>query len=130
MEFHHIGIATADIEKSAVAYSFLGYFAGDIIYDPIQRVNLCFLIKEGFPTIELVSPTEEMSPVNTILDKNGTMPYHTCYEVMDIQAEIEALKKNKFIVVIKPVPAIAFKNRRVSFLYSKMTGLIELLERN
>lgn len=128
MEFHHIGIATKDIEKSALAYSLLGYQSGDLIYDPIQRVNLCFLKQEGFPVIELVSPVEETSPVNNILSKNGTMPYHTCYAVGDITTEIEKFKKNKFLVVVSPVPAVAFDNRRVCFLYHKTSGLIELLE--
>jgi methylmalonyl-CoA/ethylmalonyl-CoA epimerase len=130
MEFHHIGIATIDIEKSAIAYSLFGYRSGEIIYDPIQKVNLCFLEKERFPIIELVSPTEETSPVNNILSKNGTMPYHTCYEVDDMITEIANLKRKKFLVVVNPVPAVAFENRKVCFLYSKMTGLIELLEKN
>lgn len=130
MEFHHLGIATLDIEKSAIAYSLFGYISGEIIYDPIQRVNLCFLKKEGFPIIELVSPTEVGSPVNNVLTKNGTIPYHTCFEVDDIINEIANLKREKFLVLVNPVPAVAFENRKVCFLFSKMTGLIELLEKN
>ena len=130
MEFHHIGVATMDIEQSAIAYSLFGYQSGEIIFDPIQRVNLCFLEKEGFPIIELVSPIEETSPVNNILNKNGMIPYHTCYEVDDIMTEISNFKRKKFLVVVNPVPAVAFENRKICFLYSKMTGLIELLEKN
>jgi methylmalonyl-CoA/ethylmalonyl-CoA epimerase len=129
MEFHHIGIATKDIEKSSYIYSLFGYKAGNKIFDPIQKVELCFLEKVGFPIIELVSPVEESSPVNNILNKNGTVPYHTCYAVDDLVAEIVKFKKEKFIVVVSPVTAIAFDNRRVCFLYHKMSGLIELLEK-
>jgi methylmalonyl-CoA/ethylmalonyl-CoA epimerase len=128
MKFHHLGVATANIETSAQSYSFFGYKPGDIIYDPIQKVNLCFLEKENSPIIELVSPTEGSSPVNTILKKNGTMPYHTCYEVIDLEENINILKKNKFILVVKPVQAIAFNNHRICFLFHKGAGLIELLE--
>lgn len=129
MEFHHIGIATKDIEKSSHVYSLFGYKVGNKIFDPIQKVELCFLEKVGFPIIELVSPVEESSPVNNMLNKNGTIPYHTCYVVDDLVAEILKLKKEKFIVVVSPVKAIAFDNKRVCFLYHKMSGLIELLEK-
>jgi len=129
MVFHHIGIATADIEFSKQAYSQLGYVGEEIIYDPIQKVVLCFLNKPNAPIIELVSPTEESSPVKSILKKNGTIPYHTCFEVMDLEENINKLKKSKFILIVKPVPAIAFSNRRICFLYNRDTGLIELLEK-
>lgn len=129
MKFHHIGIATDNIEKSAQSYSFFGYKKGEIINDSLQKVNLCFLEKEGFPTIELVSPADISSPVSTILKKNGTIPYHTCYEVIGLEENIINLKINKFILVVKPISAIAFGNRRVCFLFHKGTGLIELLEK-
>jgi methylmalonyl-CoA/ethylmalonyl-CoA epimerase len=128
MVFHHIGLATSDIEKSKLAYKVLGYTGEDIIYDPNQRVNLCFLYKKDAPVLELVSPTEESSPVNNILQKNGTMPYHTCYEVVDLEQTISELKLLRYLVVVKPVEAIAFNNRRVCFLFQKHAGLIELLE--
>lgn len=129
MTFHHIGVATLNIEASSLAYALLGYQVGLSIYDPKQKVNLCFLEKENAPTIELVSPTEEASPVNNILKKNGTTPYHTCFEVEDIENQILVLKKSKFMVVVKPIEAIAFDNRRVAFLFNKDAGLIELLEK-
>jgi len=128
MKFHHIGIATKNIEKSAQSYALLGYKKGEIINDPLQKVNLCFLEKKDFPIIELVSPADISSPVNTILKKNGTIPYHTCYEVIDLEENINFFKKNKFIVIVKPTAAVAFGNRRVCFLFNKGTGLIELLE--
>ncbi len=33
------------------------------------------------------------------------------------------------MVVVKPIEAIAFDNRRVAFLFNKDAGLIELLEK-
>jgi methylmalonyl-CoA/ethylmalonyl-CoA epimerase len=128
MVFHHIGLATSDIEKSKLAYKTLGYTGEGIIYDPNQKVNLCFLYKKDAPVIELVSPTEESSPVNNILHKNGTMPYHTCYEVANLEQTISELKPLRYLIVVKPIEAIAFSNRRVCFLFQKYAGLIELLE--
>jgi hypothetical protein len=37
--------------------------------------------------------------------------------------------KKRFLLVVKPVEAVAFNYRRVCFLYHKDTGLIELLEK-
>ncbi len=51
MTFHHIGVATLNIEASSLAYALLGYQVGLSIYDPKQKVNLCFLEKENAPTI-------------------------------------------------------------------------------
>jgi methylmalonyl-CoA/ethylmalonyl-CoA epimerase len=129
MKFHHIGVATENIELTANIYELLGYKKGELINDPLQKVKLCFLKKIGFPMVELVSPADITSPVNTILKKNGTIPYHTCYEVFDLEDKIIYLKKNKFILVVKPIAAVAFGNRRVCFLYHKGIGLIELLEK-
>jgi methylmalonyl-CoA/ethylmalonyl-CoA epimerase len=128
MIFHHIGIAVNNIENAKTLYEKLGYKISYIIIDSIQNVKLCFLDKSDSPTIELVSPIDDKSPVVTILKKNGAMPYHTCYEVVDIELEIKKLKKNGYVQVSKTVPAIAFENRKVCFLFHKATGLIELLE--
>jgi methylmalonyl-CoA/ethylmalonyl-CoA epimerase len=129
MKFHHIGIATQNIEATSEAYQLLGYLPTLRIKDPIQKVDLLFLEKDNAPVLELVAPTEETSPVNNILKKSGTTPYHTCYEVDVIEDCIAVLKKNKFIVVVKPVEAIAFEGRKVCFLFHKNSGLIELLEK-
>ena len=127
MKFHHIGIAVNNIDKSRVAYENLGYTTTLSILDPIQNVNLCFLDKLNSPTIELVCPVDDKSPVVDILKKNGVIPYHNCFEVDDIEIGVKILKAQGYIQVSKIVPAIAFKNRLVCFLYNKNIGLIELL---
>lgn len=130
MEFHHIGIATNNIDESVKKYNAFGYIKSTEIYhDEIQNVYITFMEKPNAPRIELVAPVDLNSPVLNILKKNGTSPYHTCYEVSDIVDEVEKLKKIKFVLVSKIVPAIAFENRLVCFLYSKDAGLIELLNK-
>lgn len=129
MKFHHIGVAVHDIEKAKKSYENIGYKMTLTIVDPIQNVKLCFLDKLNSPTIELVCPIDNKSPVVSILKKNNAMPYHTCYEVFDINIEVNKLKKNGYIQVSKISPAIAFDNRLVCFLYNKNIGLIELLNK-
>jgi methylmalonyl-CoA/ethylmalonyl-CoA epimerase len=128
MKFHHIGIATKDLNKSISIYRKMGYVPSELIYDPNQKVNLCFLKKTNSPLIELVGSNEKQSILANIVKKNGTTPYHTCYEVNNLQKKIDSLLNLGFIMLVKPVEAIAFDNRKISFLYSINFGIIELLE--
>ena len=125
---HHIGIATTDIQTSIHQFSKLGYSSSDIYVDDTQRVIICFLKKDNEVLIELVSPNSEDSPINNILKKNGTSSYHLCYLTDNIEYAVEHFKGLNFKIVVKPVSAIAFNNKKVCFMYNQFTGLIELLE--
>lgn len=127
-KFHHIGVAVKDIEATAAVYVVGGYKQSKTIFDPIQNVNICWLIKDGMPIVELLAPVDENSPVNKTLEKNGVTPYHTCYIVDDIESAIKELRKQKYVVVSKPEPAVAINSCKVAFLYNKNIGLIELVE--
>lgn len=128
MEFHHIGVATCNIKKSIEIFEKLGFISGEVIFDKNQKVNICFMRKDGHPDIELVEPSNEKSTVQNILEKVGTAPYHLCYHTNDIFQEILNLKKNKFLLVVNPVEATAFCNKKICFCYHKDFGLIELIE--
>lgn len=126
---HHIGYATYSIEKTATFFLDLGYSLTDTVFDANQSVNIAFLNKAGTTSIELIEAIDENSPVSNFLNKNGAGPYHICYEVEDIKRSIAYLREHHFIPLFKPVPAIAFDNRLISFLFHKETGLIELLQK-
>lgn len=129
LQFHHIGIATSDIEHTAAAYHELGYDVVDgVTFDPQQNVNICFLKHSSMPLVELLSPVDDNSPVVQILQKNGVTPYHTCYSVNGFDEMIKRLRKLRYMIVSSPKPACAIGNRRVAFLYHKDMGLIELVE--
>ena len=100
-----------------------------IIIDPIQKVQLCFLDKDESPTLELVAPISSESPVTNILVKSGPTPYHNCFEVDDLTESVASLKQWSYRRLSAIVPAIAFGNRKICFLYHKEVGLIELLEK-
>ena len=131
MDFHHIGIACKSIEKSIIPYKLMGYslLNDKIVIDNIQKVKLCILHKKYHPLIELVEPNDINSPVTRILKVNGATPYHTCYEVDNIQTTIKKIKSYGFRLIAPPVPAILFDNRLVCFLYNNDIGTIELLEK-
>jgi methylmalonyl-CoA/ethylmalonyl-CoA epimerase len=128
--FHHIGIACFSIVESKLFYEQLGYLATEVQDDPIQDIRICFLEKPGMPTLELLAPIDEKSPVNRILQSQGVTPYHICYEVDDFDQILTQLRKEeKFVRVSKPAPACAIANRRVAFMFRKDVGLVELVEK-
>lgn len=129
IKFHHFGVACRDIDKTAEEYSALGYTKGEIVFDPLQNINICFLSHPSMPLVELLSPVDENSPVVQILDKNGVTPYHTCYVVENLEDAIKAFKRRRYVIVSKPKEACAIENRRVAFLYNTDMGLIELVEK-
>ena len=129
MEFHHVGIAVHSIDETAKWYVGLGYRLTETIEDPIQNVRIAFLKREDSPLLELVQPVDKTSPVYNILKKVGVSAYHFCYEIADLQKAIEDLESQDFRLLVEPVQAIAFNNRKISFLYHLEIGLIELLEK-
>ncbi len=127
-KFHHIGIAVMNLEATACIYEQGGYKRSAAIFDPIQNVNICWLTKDGVPTLELLEPVDKKSPVNKTLEKVGVSPYHCCYVVENIEQATIELRKQKYIMVSKPAEAVAFCGSRVCFLFNKNVGLIELVE--
>ena len=128
LNFHHIGIACRDIEKTKAFYLQQGYTATPTVEDPLQHVRISFLDKDGGPRLELLEPIGDQSPVARTLATSGVTPYHICYEVPDLEEAIATLRSQRFLLVNGPVPACALDNRRIAFLFQKNTGLIELLE--
>ena len=132
MTVHHLGMAVSDIDKSIASFKGLGWILdGEIVDDKLRNVKLAFLKRcESDEIIELVSPTDEKSPVTNTLKamKNVPTPYHICYKVRDLDKTIEILKGRGFILTDPSKPAVAFEDRRVAFLLSRDSGLLELLE--
>lgn len=126
--FHHIGVAVKDMEKTAAVYVQGGYKRTSVVFDAAQNVNICWLTKDNMPTVELLAPVDETSPICKTLEKNGVTPYHTCYIVENIENAVVELRKMKYVVVVKPVEAPAITNCKVCFLFNKNIGLIELVE--
>ncbi len=124
MKFHHIGIATENIDKMVEKIE--KYFeVSDVsktVYDEQQDADLCMVTLKGGIRIELI--TGEV--VKNILKKRQYL-YHTCYSVKDIDETIEKLVADGAFVVREARKAILFDNRRVAFL-SWDLGLMELVE--
>ena len=121
MKFHHIGIATKNIEKTLewVSEHFQIINISDKVYDANQDAYVQ-MIETIDVNIELVSG----NIVEKLIKKNITY-YHICYEVDNLQEAMASFKKS--IVISNPTKAILFDNRKVAFL-STPIGIVELLE--
>jgi len=121
MTFHHIGIATKDIDKTLawVKTQFNVVKISEKIYDNNQNAYLQ-MIETKDVNIELVSG----NVVEKFIKKNITY-YHICYKVDNLEESIKNF--NQSIVISKPMEAILFNNCRVAFLLTPI-GIVELLE--
>ena len=122
MKFHHIGIATKNIDKTFEwvrnNFEVINYTA--TIFDKNQNANLKMIYTKDV-NIELVSG----DVVKKFIDKKITY-YHICYEVDDIEKDIKSFSNS--IIISPPKEAVLFNNRKVAFIYTPI-GIVELLER-
>ena len=125
----HIGYLTGDIAATAKAFEKLGYQMGEIVNDDTQRTRICFLTKADEVRVELVEPYEDNRTMQKMLTKQGVSPYHTCYEVEDVDREYEQLIQEDWVALFKPVAAPAFGNRKICYFWNAEIGFIELVNK-
>jgi methylmalonyl-CoA/ethylmalonyl-CoA epimerase len=129
LTFHHIGLATKNMDRAKGLYLALGYAVSDSTVAASQRVRVCFVTKDGHPTIELIEPLSDDSPVRTILEKSGSTPYHLCYTTPDlakVETQLRALKCQPVGDVFRSEP---LNGQATRFFYSSHIGLFEVAER-
>jgi methylmalonyl-CoA/ethylmalonyl-CoA epimerase len=126
---NHVAIAVPDLEKAAATYrNFLGAKVSAPMALPDHGVTTIF-IELPNTKIELLHPLGDASPIKGFLDKNpsGGM-HHVCYEVDDIIAARDHLKKEGVRVLGDGEPKTGAHGKPVLFLHPKdFTGtLIEI----
>lgn len=128
----HIGVAVPSLGPATeMLASLLGYkVVSGPFNDPIQKVAVIFLAmaERDVTEIELVAPLAEDSPIQSVLAKNGGGAYHLCFETNDIDGALDHATKSGCIVVSSPVPAVAYRGRRIAWIYTPSRQLFELVE--
>lgn len=127
--FHHLGIATKSIKNCINIYRELGYKETEIKVEPSQNVKICFLNKIGSPLLELIEPINDDSPVSRIVKNSGTTPYHTCYEVENMENTIDELEELNFRLLFEPIKSETMDDGLFCYLFSSEIGLIELYQK-
>lgn len=131
LEVNHIGVAVKSIKDAYPVYSLLGFrdTDGREYCDELQGVRARFISKDGM-TLELLEPLDpgKPSPLDNYLKGQLHSLYHICYRTDSLEATIEELRKNKFRLIVEPIPGIGFGDARVCFLFNRRVGIIELVE--
>ena len=130
LKLHHIGIVVQNINESLGEISNFLSFESTSLPTLVgsQKVNICFL-KTNSVYIELIEPADPDSPIISFVKEGGGF-HHLCFEVDDIQQEIDKMVKNGAHLVVAPVKG--FEDRLIAFLMLNMEktkcNLIELVE--
>ena len=119
--FHHVGLAVRSIADVTGG-------AAQVMHDDLQQVSVAFVNLDGV-CVELIEPAATTSPVSRSL-KEGRQLVHLCFEVADVDDAVAAGRAAGFHRIARAVPARAFDNRRIAWVYSRTYGLVELLERS
>ena len=129
LKLHHIGIVVQNINESLREISNFLSFESTSLPTLVgsQKVNICFL-KTNSVYIELIEPADPDSPIISFVKEGGGF-HHLCFEVDDIQQEIDKMVKNGAHLVVAPVKG--FEDRLIAFLMLNMKktkcNLIELV---
>jgi len=126
-QFHHLGVACRDIEKDFAVWADLGYEReGEVFADQTQGIRGLFLHGAG-PRLELLEDLPGRNTVAPWLEK-GARICHSAYEVPNLDVDLKRLTARRARIVVEPVPAVAFGNRKICFLMLRNFSLIELIE--
>ena len=127
---YHLGYAVEDIEAAARFYS-ENFGAEPTEPEVVEEQGIvATMFRVGESMIELVQPTGPDSPVGRFLARRGEGIHHVAYQVEDLEAALEELKKNG-VELIDEEPRLGAGGTRVAFVHPKsafgvLTELVEL----
>lgn len=130
LRMHHVGYAVHSISEYLERYVsplFEPQTVSPIVEDPIQRVRIAFVTVPG-GLLELIEPTGTDSPVQQILSRKRGGLYHVGYTTPRFDEALAQAMATGCRPLGKPVPAVAFGQRRIVFLLTPHFELIELIE--
>lgn len=126
-KIEHLGIAVKSLKKSIPLFEKL---LDSLCYKTemveSEMVNTAFF-KTGDTKVELLEGIEKEGVIARFIEKKGEGLHHIAFEVPDILAEMERLKKEGFLL-LNDKPKQGADNKLVCFLHPKSTNgvLIEL----
>jgi methylmalonyl-CoA/ethylmalonyl-CoA epimerase len=128
---HHVGFVVASIADSAPQFAAVldAEWDGVIIFDPLQSARVSFLRSKvaSNPLLELVEPAGADSPVGKFLQRGGGL-HHVCYQVSNLEEQLQRSRDKGALIVRGPAPAQAFGGRRIAWVFTPAKLLIEYLE--
>jgi methylmalonyl-CoA/ethylmalonyl-CoA epimerase len=127
LKVEHIGIAVAELSVSIPLFEKLlntSCYKQEIVES--EKVTTAFF-KKGETKIELLESTDPEGIIAKYIDKKGEGIHHIAFEVEDIEAEMERMQQEGFIL-LNEKPKEGADNKLICFLHPKSTNgiLIEL----
>ena len=128
-KIEHLGIAVKNLEEANKTYSKLFNqepYKLEVVES--EGVSTSFF-KVGDNKIELLEATNPNSAIAKYIDKKGEGIHHVAFDVDDIYAEMERLRKEGF-VILNDEPKKGADNKLVCFIHPKSANgvLIELCQ--
>ena len=128
-KIEHIGIAVKNLQDSNILFEKLfgapAYKQEEVASEGVKTS----FFMNGPNKIELLEATNPESPIAKFIEKKGEGIHHIAFDVENIYAEIDRLKKEGF-VLLNEIPKKGADNKLVAFLHPKSTNgvLIELCQ--
>jgi methylmalonyl-CoA/ethylmalonyl-CoA epimerase len=128
-KIEHLGIAVKNIEEANAIYKALlgvGSYKTEQVVS--ENVNTSFF-RVGESKIELLEGTSPDSAISKFIEKKGEGIHHIAFDVDDIEAEMENLKKQGF-TLLSDKPKQGADNKLICFVHPKSANgvLIELCQ--
>ena len=118
MHIDHIGIAVKDLKAAIKTYeTILNKKCDKLEVVESEKVETAFF-NTGESKVELLGPTSSDSVIAKYVDKKGEGLHHVAFEVDDIHAELDRLRKEGF-TVLNEQPKDGADNKLVAFVHPK-----------
>ena len=126
---NHVAIAVKNLDEALKTFeNLLGHKAAQVKEVPDQKIKAA-MIHVGDVEIELIQPTDPGTGVAKFLESKGEGVHHICFEVDDVDKELQAMAaKGVDTIDKKGRPGLAGK---IGFLHPKSAKgvLIELAQK-
>ena len=126
-EFHHIGVATENIDNELSMYILLGYSEESSFTDYDQGVKGVFMIGDSKPRVEILEDLENSDTLEPFL-RRGSKLYHLAFIVNNLEESINKINVvlgGKLLHIKKSI----YFNSNVAFVVLKNKLIIELIEK-
>ena len=116
----HVGIVVNNLDESIPVYEYiLGVKPVSVREVPTQNVRAAFFEVGNGVVVELIEPTVPDSGVARFLEKHGQGVHHICFEVDDVDEQLQAMAE-------KGINPVELKGRvditgKIGFLHPKST---------
>lgn len=130
LTFDHIGVVTADIDRSArTLAAMFGATEQTIRYDDeVLGVSARFVRDPSGIVYELIAPLGQSSPVARALQTKTNLLNHVAYRTSSLKDSTDHLRDHGCIPVGPAKPGIVFGGAQIQFLLSELGFIVELIE--